>query len=859
VSDQRDPRFDAPRGRPRSPQGRPPPRPQRPGGPVPGPYGGPPPQGRPPRRPAPPPPDSRVPPQRYRADGPPVSSGARQSAYQGGDVPLLTHDEDAGPTAVVAGPATGGAAVAQHPAPRADSPRGRTSRKSASPWRRVRRILYVVLGAALLGPFAAFVVGWLIFPVPTAEQTPLTQVATFTFADGTTPIATVRPENGNRVLVTLDRVPEHVREAVLSAEDRSFYSNPGFDLVGIGRAVYNQLTGGSGGGSTVTQQYVKVSTGQDDFSLWRKYKEVILAVKITREQTKDEILENYLNTIYWGRGASGIQAAAQAYFGKNVEDLTISEGAMLAGAIQSPSRWDPAKNPERSQERWAFVLDGMVEQRWITSAERTQQTFPTTWLPEAPKGGGVPDDDRYHIYDRAVAELASRGISQEQIDTEGLTVTTTVDEPRQKQAVDAVKEKMERQPDNLRGALVSIDPRTGAILAYYGGQNGLGTDYAMALRQPGSSFKPFVLSAALQSGKGIGLGTEYVGTSPKAFPGRAGVVSNVEGVDCERCNAIHAMTNSINTWFYQLGIDVGPQRVAEAAHQAGIPDDLLPDPSGGIALGDKEVHPVDMASAYATFAAEGVYHEPYIVSRVQAADGRVLYEREDPAGRQAVPPQVARNVTEAMLDVADNTDHGLSDGREVAAKTGTVQLQGSDNKDAWMVGFTPSISTAVWIGSDQSDALRTAQKRPIYGSGLPAEIWQEFMDAALRGEPKETFGPFVPIGEAPNAAPPVSSTQSPDDEDDDEDSSDGDGDSDSDSDSDSDNGSSSDSDRDNGGGSSRDSSDEDRGSSSGNSPSSGSSDGGSSSSSDDQPTANSRQSRTVPAGATDTSDAGPVG
>ncbi|WP_459214143.1 transglycosylase domain-containing protein [Pseudonocardia sichuanensis] len=832
---------------------------------MPGPYGGPPPQGRPPRRPAPPP-DSRVPPQRYRADGPPVSSGARQSAYQGGDVPLLTHDEDSGPTAVVGGPAPGGAAVAQHPAPRSETRRGRTSGKAASPWRRVRRIFYVMLGAALIGPFAAFVVGWLIFPVPTAEQAALTQVATFTFADGQTPIATVRPENGNRVLVTLDKVPEHVREAVLSAEDRSFYSNPGFDLVGIGRAVYNQLTGGSGGGSTVTQQYVKVSTGQDDFSLWRKYKEVILAVKITREQTKDEILENYLNTIYWGRGASGIQAAAQAYFGKNVEDLTISEGAMLAGTIQSPSRWDPAKNPERSQERWAFVLDGMVEQRWITPEERAQQTFPTSWLPEAPAGGGVPDDDRYHIYDRAVEELAAKGITQEQIDTEGLTVTTTVEEPRQKQAVDAVKEKMERQPDNLRSALVSIDPRNGAILAYYGGQNGLGTDYAMALRQPGSSFKPFVLSAALQSGKGIGLGTEYTGTSPMEFPGRAGAVSNVEGVDCERCNAIEAMTNSINTWFYQLGIEVGPQSVAQAAHQAGIPDDLLPDPTGGIALGDKEVHPVDMASAYATFAAEGVHHEPYIVSRVQAADGRVLYEREDPAGRQAVPPQVARNVVEAMLDVASHTDHALSDGREVAGKTGTVQLQGKDNKDAWMVGFTPSISTAVWVGSDQSDALRNAQQRPIYGSGLPSDIWQEFMNAALRGEPKETFGPFEPIGEAPSAAPPVSSTQSPDDEEDeDEESSDGDSDSDSSSDSDSD------SDRDSSRSSrdSGDSSDEDRSGSSSDSssPFGGSSDGGSgdgggsSSSSDDRPTSNSRQdqSRTVPAGATDTSDSGPVG
>ena len=776
MSDQRDPRFDAPRGRPRSPQGRPPPRPPRAGGPVPGQHGGPAgpgghpgPQGRPPRRHAPPPPDARVSPQRYRADGPPTRSGGRQSAYRSGDVPLLTHD-DSGPTEVVStAAASGGVAAAQRPRQRPDTRRGGKSRKSASPWRRVRRILYVVLGILLLGPFAAFVVGWMVFPVPSASESALTQVATFTYADGTTPIATVRPENGNRVLVPLDQVPEHVRHAVLAAEDRSFYSNPGFDIVGIGRAVYEQLTGGVGGGSTITQQYVKVSTGNDDVTLWRKYKEVVLAVKITREKTKDEILENYLNTIYWGRGASGIQAAAKAYFNKDAKDLTISEGAMLAGIIQLPSRWDPAENPERSQARWNFVLDGMVEQGWITPEVRAQQTFPTNWLPEPPPSGGVPDDYRYHIYDRAVAELAEHGITQEQIDTEGLTVTTTVQKPLQDEAVEAVTDQMERQPDNLRGALVSIDPNTGAILAYYGGQNGLGTDYAMALRQPGSSFKPFVLSAALQSGQGIGLGTEYSGTSPMEFPGRPGAVSNVEGVDCTRCDAIHAMTNSINTWFYQLGLDVGPDAVAQAAHQAGIPDDLLPNPTGGIALGDKEVHPVDMASAYATFAAEGTYHEPHIVSRVVAADNRVLYELEDPAGRQAVPQQVARNVIEAMLDVADHAGRGLSGERPVAAKTGTVQLQGNDNKDAWMVGFTPSVSTAVWIGSDQSDPLRNAQNRPIYGSMLPSKIWQEFMNAAVRGDPAERFSPFVPMGEPPRQGPPVTSTPSPGDEDDEDD------------------------------------------------------------------------------------------
>jgi membrane peptidoglycan carboxypeptidase len=674
----------------------------------------------------------------------------------------------------------GGVAVAERTRSRTEGRRAAPpARKPVSPWRRVRRVAYVVLGAMLLGPFAAFVVGWFLFPVPSSQDVALSQVATFKFADGED-LATVRPENGNRVAITLDKVPEHVRQAVLSAEDRSFYSNPGFDFVGIGRAVYNQLTGGVGGGSTITQQYVKVSTGQDDFSLWRKYKEVILAVKISREKTKDEILENYLNTIYFGRGAYGIEAAAKAYFNKSVDQLSVSEGAMLAGIIQSPSRWDPAKNPERSQERWSFVLDGMVEQGWLDRAERAGQTFPV--LPEIPEqAGGVPGDDRYHIYDRAIAELAAKGITQDDIDTRGVTVTTTVRQPLQAEAVDIMNKQIKAQPDNLRYGLVSIDPKTGAIIAYYGGREGLGLDYAgEAFRQPGSSFKPFVLSAALQGNFGFGLGTQFDGTGPREFPGRAGKVRNTEGADCQQCGAITAINESINTWFYELGIKVGPDSVAEAAYQAGIPNDSLPDPSGGIALGDKEVHPVDMASAYATFAAEGVYREPYIVSKVEAADGEILYEHQESDGRQAVPQQVARNVIEAMLQVAPKKNLGL-DGRQVAAKTGTAQLEGSatDNRDAWMVGFTPAVSTAVWVGTDKSDPIRNAQKRPIFGSGLPGQIWHSFMEAATEDTPPERFSTFVPIGDPPQTDLPSTATTSPDEDEDEDSDSDEDRDSDS--------------------------------------------------------------------------------
>ena len=676
-----------------------------------------------------------------------------RAPYTSGDMPLLTHDE----TGAASVAREGAIALAERTTTSTRSQRDSPppARKS-TPWRRIRRILYVLLGVAVIGPFLAFVIGWMIFSVPSADDAALTQVATFTFADGQ-PLATVRPENVNRVKVNLDQIPLHTRQAVLAAEDRTFYSNPGFDITGIARAVFNQLTGGIGGGSTITQQYVKVSTGQDQVSLWRKYKEVVLAVKISREQTKDQILENYLNTIYLGRGAYGVQAAAKAYFNKDVKDLTISEGAMLAGTIQSPSNWDPAKSVPDAERRWNFVLDQMVQNQDITPAERAQQAFPTNWLPVAPSLGGVPDDDRYHIYEKAVQELAARGITEQQIDTEGLTITTTVQQQRQAQAVAAIKKVMTGQPANLRSALVSVDPKTGAILAYYGGANGLGTDYANALRQPGSSFKPFVLSAALQSNKGIGLGSVYDGSSPQQFDGGV-TINNSEGFNCAACTVQTAMTKSINTIFYRIAVDVGTQRVADAAHQAGIPADVRLEARGGIALGDSEVHPVDMASAFATFADDGQKHEPYLVAKVVAADGRVLFDRGDAAGQQAVPQQVARNVTESMLDVASSSRIALSGGRPVASKTGTVQLPGSkdQNKDAWTVGYTPSISTAVWVGSDLSDPIKNSAGRPIFGRMLPGSIWQQFMNEALRGTPNEQFSPFVPMGVPPVADPVLS-------------------------------------------------------------------------------------------------------
>ena len=608
--------------------------------------------------------------------------------------------------------------------------------------------MFAAAGLAVIGPLVAFAVGWLVFPVPSADDIAVTQVATFNYADDS-PLATVRPDNVNRISVPLEQVPVPVQQAVLSAEDRSFFSNPGFDITGIGRAVINQLTGGIGGGSTITQQYVKVTTGNDQNSLFRKFREVVLAAKISKEMTKEQILENYLNAIYLGRGAYGVQAASQAYFGKDVGQLSASEGAMLAGLIQSPSRWDPAKNLETSKDRWAFVLDGMVAQNWMTPDERARQQFPQWQESSGNQGGGIPGDDRGHIYNAARSELEKLGISETEINTQGLTVTTTVDPKAQEQAAEAIEKAMKGQPDKLRSSLVSVDPKSGAVLAYYGGENGVGLDYASVLKQPGSSFKPFVLAAALQAPDPIGLGATYDGSSPQMLAGTK--VTNSEGVSCGRCSVKEAMTKSINTVFYRMGLDVGPAKVAEAAHQAGIPADLLPNPTGGISLGDREVHPEDMAGAYATFAADGMKREPYLVSKVTASDGRVIFDRgSTDSGQQVMDPEVARNVTESMTDVASSSEIGLNGGRPVAAKTGTVQSgTEGENNDAWTVGYTPSVSTAVWVGTDDNTPIRNSAGRPIYGRMLPGTIWQSFMNDVLRGTPVERFSGFEPIGQAP--------------------------------------------------------------------------------------------------------------
>jgi membrane peptidoglycan carboxypeptidase len=625
-------------------------------------------------------------------------------------------------------------------------------------------VIFVVVPALLL------VLAYWSAEVPAPDAVQSNQIATITADDGSTVLARIVPPEGNRTLVPLSQVPVPVRDAVLSAEDRNFYTNPGYSTSAYLRAARDNLLGrdDAGGGSTITQQYVKNAFLSSERTLSRKLRELIISAKMARQWSKDDILAAYLNTIYYGRGAYGIAAAARAYFDKPVPELTLAEGAVLASLVRAPSLLDPETHLPQLRDRWNYVLDGMVTMGTLSAKDRAAIQFPQI----APISAFT--DEAAHnanglIRTQVLAELRAAGITQQQIDTGALRITTTIDPRAQQAALDAVHSTLSSQPAQLRSAVVSVDPRSGAVRAYYGGDDGVGFDFAQAPLQTGSSFKTFAVLAALQQG----ITLSYpINSAPVTVNGVA--VTNVGGETCGTCSLAEAFKRSLNTSFYRLAETVGPQAIADAAHQAGIPDRIPGVPgrslteNGGppalsIVLGVYSVRPIDMAVAYATVADNGMYHTPFIVQRVVTGDGRVLLDRGVPGkdqlpAQQRIPPQIADTAISAMLPIAAYSNGHALAGRPSAAKTGTTQLgnTGAD-KDAWMVGFTPSLSTAVWVGTAQSQAILTTGGAPIYGAGLPSDIWQRTMNGALAGTPVEQFPAVAPVAsQGPFIATPPS-------------------------------------------------------------------------------------------------------
>ncbi|MFD4367035.1 transglycosylase domain-containing protein [Rhodococcus sp. NPDC058521] len=649
-------------------------------------------------------------------------------------------------------------------------------RKKKSPWRTVRRVAYALVAIGLVVPILAFMAAYVVQDVPEPGELQANQVATIYGSDGSSVISKVVPPEGNRTEVTLDQIPKHVRDAALAAEDRDFYSNPGFSISGFARAARDNVTGAdsAGGGSTITQQYVKQTMVGSERTLTRKMKELVISSKMAREWSKDDILAAYLNTIYFGRGAYGIDSAAKAYFNKPVGELSVEEGAVLASSIQLPSLLDPETNPEGAQARWNYVLDGMVSAGTLDAAARSTMQYPAYQpLAEVDNGSGASGPEGL-IKNQVLRELGEAGISETLLNTAGLQITTTIDPKMQAAAVDSARSNMEGEPEELTTAVVSVDPRDGGVRAYYGGEDGQGYDFANAGLQTGSSFKVFGLAAALD--QGIPLSQMY-DSSDLTVNGIE--ISNAEGATCGTCTIAEALKRSLNTSFYRqmLELDGGPQAVADMAHKAGIPEDIpgvgpsLTGPNGegpnnGVVLGQYLSRPLDMASAYATLAASGTFHTPHFVQKVTTNDGTVLLDRgTEQTADKRIDDNVADNVTAAMTPIAEySKNHGLAEGRPSAAKTGTAQLGDSgENKDSWMVGYTPSLSTAVWVGTPDGQPLRNSNGAMIYGSGLPSDIWKDTMDGSLEGTEIEKFPKPGSIGGqagVPTYSAPAPSTTS---------------------------------------------------------------------------------------------------
>ncbi|MCL2788326.1 MAG: penicillin-binding protein, partial [Micrococcales bacterium] len=560
------------------------------------------------------------------------------------------------------------------------------------------------------------------------------------YSDGSTLMGEFAVQN--RQIVDIETLPPHVGQAVVAAEDRTFWNNSGVDPVALGRAFVHNLRGGPRqGGSTITQQYIeRYFVGNTTTDLKGKFKEAVLAVKVTRSQDKNSILGGYLNTIYFGRGAYGIQTAARAYFGVDAKDLTISQAALLAGVIPAPSAWDPAVNEEMARSRWAYVLDGMVQINAITQEERDAQTYPEVI---APKVANLYGGTRGYLLQMVRQELTGPGgLTEDQLDAAGLTITTTINRAWQHAAVRAVKDLPSDRPENLHVAAVSLDPESGAIRALYGGADFIARQHnavTQDIAQAGSTFKPITLAAALETGD-FHLADWYSGESPMKI--HDWKVKNLGNTSYGQMTLLRATMDSVNTVYGQLNDEIGGEATRQTAIAAGIPADTLGlDSDLTNVLGTASPHPLDVATVYATFAAQGVRHTPHIVASVTTPTGDVLYTGAT-QGERVFAKRTMAELTYALTQVVEGGTgtKALGLGRPAAAKTGTSE----EHRSAWFVGYTPQVATAVAFYQEGENGTAVeltgfAGRDVINGGDLPAQVWVDLMVAEHEGLDVEEF------------------------------------------------------------------------------------------------------------------------
>ena len=560
----------------------------------------------------------------------------------------------------------------------------------------------------------------------------------------------------NRQILPLAKIPLRLRYAVMAAEDRNFYSNRAFSITGIGQAVLsNVLTLGRGrGGSTITQQYAKTAFLTPERSIQRKIKELVISLKLENAMTKDQILENYLNTIYFGRGSYGVQTAAQQYFNRNANQLSISQSAVIASILRSPGLYDPnygdeaqkKRNAARLEARFHYVIQGMLDEKWITAEEAKAAKMPTV----SPRTtGGSLSGPKGYIIDAAQKELSKLGFTQEQLMIGGYVIKTTLDQRAQQSAVDAVNKLTPTPaPSNLHIGLVAIRPGTGEVVAMYGGKDYVMrqlNDATQSIALAGSTFKPFALVAALE--QGIPLTSMWNGDTPQTFDdlGKPYEVSNYGSEGWGQISLMTATQHSVNTVYVPLGIKAGLDKVVDVARRAGIPESVAMMPTPSVSLGVASPHVIDVANAYATFAANGIYSKPYMIASVTGPNKGVLYEGKAQT-QEVFSKEVMADLTYALKSVVNGGTGAaaLGLGRPAAGKTGTSQ----SNASAWFSAYTPQLAASVSLFRDSaSESLNgIGGLTSVTGGTFPARIWTAFMKGALKDEPVMEFPQPANIG-----------------------------------------------------------------------------------------------------------------
>ncbi|MFF1602394.1 transglycosylase domain-containing protein [Streptomyces mirabilis] len=652
------------------------------------------------------------------------------------------------------------------------------------------------------GLLVAAGIGYAMVGVPNPNDTALAQNNVFYWSDNTQMAAT--GGQTNRQIVGPEKIPKAMKNAVVSAENASFYKDRGVDPKGIARAFVNMARGGeTQGGSTITQQYVKNTYLNQDQTITRKFKELFISIKVNSKLSKDQILAGYLNTAYYGRNAYGIQAAAQAYFGVDAEKLSTEQCVFLASVLKGPNLYnpdggvgalaDPDSNTKRVKERWTWILDREVTVGNMTQAERTKiKTFPTL-----KKANSTLSGQTGYLVDIAKEYVAKKaGITPEQLEKGGYRIYTTFDKKKVTELEKAVKATKKSFLDtkarpktdkDVQFGAASVDPKTGKIVALYGGDGfdkGHYSNNANTTGVPvGSTWKPIVLATAMQYGT---YKTTPEPLSPMAryngddllvikdqnndpIMGNDGKPFRQKNEGTKAWGMVtlkKAMEQSINSPFAQLGVDVGLSKTRKVAESMGI----LPDSfdqgnlnNVSFSLGTSTPSAIRMADAYGTFAASGSHYEPYSVTKV-LKDSEPLPQFKPPAEQTAMPENVANNVTDVLQNVVQNgTGKKVADmGFPVAGKTGTTDK----NKSAWFVGYTRELSTAVTLFRSDPKTSKlesmngTGGVASVHGGDIPAQVWKDYMAVALKDSKHEDFPKAEPLGEILNASPSPSPTPS---------------------------------------------------------------------------------------------------